>query len=560
MAGNYWYARSFGLYEDDYFFTIQAYGWDWANCWAHIKDAFLSWPQGRPVGFAFTHFFGWLTSRADSLMPGYALGAAILFTNAALLWRLAGRLLPAVPALVVAGVYCLYPVDASRMILMHRAFQLLNFTFLLLAFHAYVRGGRILPYIFAACSLLTYESFFFPFLLAPLFVRHPREVRVLRWVIHVAVCAGVVGLALVTRKHLGDSRLGEVFGSTQEVIGRVIKSMGIGPWTAAKESVLRIAEALRHSDFLQWSLIIGAIGVVFALHPIAPDQPANARPDAADKTTPAWNYAWLLAVSLVTMAVGYVLAFRPDNYPPVATIGRLSGFVAAGSLGAAFAVGSLFALLELGWKGRHVSRLLAGLVLGCLVSFGLEMQRTDYVQSWIQQKEFWQPVLATSGEWTPGVPVIVNVEGHGGAIETPGFPAAWTVNSAPMLAPYVFNYPPEWAANDKEPETRQPRVYGYSLGMKSTDSGADRIILVAPPWADKSLWPLLANGRFIYFGYIQGQLRRIDTPIVLDGHTLTPKARPEVTPSSLPPSKLYRMLFEPPSYWPTFGRAYSYPH
>ena len=37
--------------------------------------------------------------------------------------------------------------------------------------------------------------------------------------------------------------------------------------------------------------------------------------------------------ALVAAAAGYVLAFRPDDYPPVINLGRLAGFNAPASIG-----------------------------------------------------------------------------------------------------------------------------------------------------------------------------------------------------------------------------------
>ena len=549
LVGNYLYVRSFGIYEDDYFYTIPAFQWSGGECWAFMRHHLLAWTQGRPIGYAANDLITWLSARGNSLELGYAFGAALLVTNTLLCYRLAATWFAPLGAFAAAAVYCLNPADTAKVILMHRSFLLLGSTFLLSAFLAYRLQRLWLAYLAAAAALLTYETFFFPFLAAPLLLLSWKEFSWRRLLGHGAICGAILVLVILIRRSRGDGRISETLGSLREVTDKAAHAVLLGPWTCLRLLVLRPWDALRSSSPGQWLVMLSVIGATVAVFP-------GTAALAALRNGREKILSFLLfgVGCLVLLALGYVVAIRPDNYPPVVTIGRLSGFNAPSALALGLLVGALVTLLAGVLPRPRVIAAVTGLLLGTLVSFGLEVQRVDYVTNWQQQRAFWATLLADSGEWDSGAVVLVQIEGGAGRPCTPGFPPFWMVNYPPLLAERLVVPPAARPGGTFLP----PHVFGFHLGTKVADVPAGRQ-LQTPPWSDAALWPVVADGRFLSYDFANGHLARRTAPFTLDGHVLTPKPLPAAPLPPLANTHLYQVLFGAPPAWPSIGSARNYP-
>lgn len=549
FVGNFLMARLFGLYDDDFIFVMPAFTWSSSEAWSQITNAFRHWPQGRPVAFGLTYLLSYLSAQASSLGMGYLIGFAIILLNAFLLHQLARRFLSGPAALFAASVFVLYPADTSKVILMHRVFLHLNLTFLLLALLCYVSGKRWQAYLIAPLCFLTYEPVFMVFLMAPLLVRSLRELSWKRCVLHGMVCVASVLVLLVVRKNLGDERVGETFAQPLEVIQRIAQSLYIGPKTVLTTLVSRPFEALHATDALVWIAVLLCAGV-FAAGSRVSDQGSDEA-----KSLQRVASIWIAGVGVIGLLLGYLICFRDDYWPPIMTIGRLSGYHAAGSVGAALMMGGLLGLvLDLYAKLRYWLIGGAALYCGLLVSFGIEVQRIDYVNHAEQQARFWRNIIETSGEWTPDTVVLVDISGNDSSRPfTPGMPLWWTVNFAPIMLDRLVQWPAEWGVNVKF-----PRVFGY-LDNFETSSAGDAITVKSPPWLGPAYWPTIRNHEFIYFRFENGRMVRVTDPVLIGGREFLPKAWPEDSPPLLRTSQLYNTLFVRNSDWQTILGARNYP-
>lgn len=561
FLGLYLYVRRFGLYEDDYYFTVGPYLWNWATFKAYLSDAWHSWPQFRPLGFSLTYIITYATAQFGSLLPAYGLGLVLNATNGYLFYRLARKAVRHWIAFTAACVFVLYPADTSKAILMLRGFELANLTMVLSAILLYVNGRRGPAYLLACACLLTYEHFFLPFLLAPFVVEAGRRFSWKKFASHWAFCALLPAALMVARKLAGDVRSTAVIGAPGDALRRMMSACFIGPWTAVSTMVERPWDALLHSSLLQWSMIaVGAVVVAWTALRVRPSGPSGARDGS--------GLGWLLAGGLVCFALGYVIAILPENYPPVVNIGRLSGFNAPASVSACLFLAALAEWILVRTRlPERAAVWAAGIYVGLLISVGIQIQTTDYVASWRAQKQFWTTILATSGEWHPGTSILVDVnQAPKGSFDTIGFPRNWMVFDALMgtrdlMAPSVWR---AWTAQPKD--GAPPTVFGIwkDLGWKRQ---GDRYLLGTPPGFDAGRQPLVADGTFLHFGFVGGSLARTDAPVVLRNLTLRPIPAPRSEPAPQPFSRLYRILFSNPSPgpelggnpWPSLLRAKSYP-
>ncbi len=558
FVGNYLYVSDFGVYEDDYIFVTPGFLWRGRDALNVCLDALRRWPQGRPVGFALTYLLSYLTGRFDSLTPGYLAGYAIQWVNAALFFALASRFVSRAPALVATAVLALYPVNGAKQMLELRVFTGLNLTFLLSAFLLWTRGRRVAAYATATLCLLTYEMLFFPFVIAPLLVRSWAEVRWRRVAAHAGMCLAIPAALLVVRRQLGDPRVAETLGSAGLVLKRIVVACAVGPFTSVRGLVQRTWDGLwRASGTGAIAGALVALGAALLLDAMTRRAPGAPEPDggsAPGKVGP------LAAAGLLGLLAGYVLAFRDDNYPPIADVGRLSGFNVGGATGACLLLAAgLASVLDASRPRRRRAWVaLSALLVAGLVSFGIELQRRDYVESWRQQREIWSAVLATSGEWTTSTPVVVDLDAGDSMLRsTPGFNQAWMLSYAPYAARQLVELPEPLCLHE-EGGSWTPSLFGFSrtVGREAIAGG---VRLAVHPWlGGTAAWPVLRDGEYILMRYAGERLRRSAEPLDTGVGTVRPRSPPAEPPPPLRPTRLGSVLMGPRPEWPTFRRARNY--
>lgn len=555
FAGHYVLMERFGLYEDDYFFTAPVYPWNAERVFTYVADAWRSWPQFRPLGFSLTYLVTWVTAQGESLTPAYLSGLGIQTLNAWLVYRLCARHTLRPAAFIAAAIFLLYPADTGRTLLMLRVFQHLNLTFILTALLLYSTRRTALALVVASCSLLIYEHFYLGILVAPLLVTRLNPIDWLGLVRRYLLLALPPVALLVSRYFLGDSRAGDVVGSPLNAAGRSLQAMLIGPKTTLLSLSERPWDALRHSDTTQWIIVITVAVLVAAVAwIIRRTEPAP----IAENDNPR-ALITLSLLSLGCLMASYVLAIRPDNFPPVVNLGRLSGFNSPGSIACAITIAALLSLvLRFSRQWSIILLGTGGLYVGLLASFGYEVQRADYARHWDQQRNIWEPVLNTSNEWSEGMPIIIDMDsGDGSNFQTPGFSVYWLVYNAPWGID-AFTKRPSSAGGST-------RAYGFTRTLGFTEENGAAKLHVPPQ--DPLLRPHIADSKFILFTFQDGRLVRSFAPWPLKNQSYLPKSLAAIDghpPATM--SRLHNMLFlRPrsetisPSTWPSYLRGRHYP-
>ena len=557
FCGNFLFARLFAVYDDDFMY-LPAFSWTWEEAWAQVYQDFITWPQGRPLAYGLGHLIFFLTAKTQSLGLSYLTGFLFLLLNAILLNRLVRPFLSNVASLLAVTVFILYPADTSKIILMMRVFAQLNLTFLLVALLMYVRGWRWQSYLVAALCFMTYEPTFLPFLLAPLLVSTFREVSWRRVLQHILICGGIMMLLLVLRSHLGDPRLCKTIDSPLEAISRICQALWIGPRVALTALLLRPLEALIRTDPILWVVVLLCSGAFYLLSCYLEKKEGEDH-----QARPVSSLPWIATVGAVGLLLGYALCFTEDYWPPIMTIGRISGYHATGAVGASLLVGALFGLaLEKLPRLRPCLIVGAAAFCGLLVSFGVEVQRIDYIKHADQQSRFWRTVLETSAEWKPDTVIMVDISGDDPSRPfTPGMPLWWTVNFAPLILEHLVDWPAEWEVITPAGSPRAlkyPRAYGFLESMETVWEG-DVLTIKTPAWLGSPWWPRIRDGQFILFRFVGGRMVRASEPIKLGGRYIMPMGRATEDGVSLPQSRVFRLLFEKETNWRTIQKAKNYP-
>ena len=551
FVGKFWFASGFGFYEDDYLQILPFYAFKLGDTLQRAWFDLRTWPHGEPIGFAIADLHAYFVTRFDTLLVGFLLGLILVGLNGCLFYRLAKRFFPDFAAFIAACVFVLYPADTSEQIIMNQPWQLFNLTLVLLAFLFY-RKNITLSYGLAVCSLLSYEHFFFPFAAAPFLLARGERFSFKRCLSHAFFIVISATCMILIRDFIGEPRARDVTGSPAEVLTKIPSSIGLGLSNSVGTLFARISDALLHGSAFSWGIIIVAtIAIALVMRRTnSPDTVSEAEPEHS------WQDLLILAGgALFAAAAGYVLAYRPANYPPILNLGRLSGFNAPASIGVCILVGcAITALSRLGAVVYEILAWGSTVAIGALVAAGVYIQQVDYVASWNQQKSFLQQLFATSNTWTPDSVLVIDLDNSDRkSMSTPGFPVYWVSVDLPDVVPQLMH--PLALQEFGKDHQACPIAVGYSRFMTPVAAEPGGVKLDMEDHA-----PIhIKDGNFQLFQIHQGRLIRVSDPTWSIAGVQLHQQSPQATRQwGLPLSKPGTILLQGP-LWPSVDNGIMYP-
>ena len=161
FLSHFWYFRSFGLYEDDWFQVPRMFA-SWDQIGPAILRHILHFTNGRPLHYILPPIIGGLNAAWGGLPGIYLGGCLIVVANVLLFYFLSRRFLPQVVAGAGALLFCLFPADTTRLFINNFHGMQTSLTFLLAASLCYLSQRRVLSYFLISAALLTYETAFWP--------------------------------------------------------------------------------------------------------------------------------------------------------------------------------------------------------------------------------------------------------------------------------------------------------------------------------------------------------------------------------------------------------------
>jgi hypothetical protein len=517
FTGIFLYSTFFGAYEDDYPETLPFFQGNTTHFLDTVALFLKNGPEGRPVSWALNVALDYLLGHRLNLEYGYLAGWVIFTLNAYLVFALLKKVLNQNAAIVGALFLLLLPFDLSKPILMHRAFVYLSMTFLLVGLNlsnSRSKWLRWLAYPAAYLSLVTWEAFFLPFLFAPLLWFEKSKRWVIRAGLHVAIWIAMLGLTLLVRYLSGEDRVVALAGGGQGMLSKMLMAVLIGPAAAATATVTRPFEALFHAE--PTSLLLGMFVAAAVFYFLA----GSKQSQVVGPLLGNLKFLAAMVAGIAAVLFPYVLMYRPGYFPPNTTIGRLSAVHAPAEPGFCILVSGLYFVMErlLNRFRILVVSLFAGF-FGCLMAFSLHIQKTEYVEGWLAERQIWTQIGGLVPDLKEGMHVIVDL---------PNLPSSqmfrlFWLDSAYASLDQLFVFPKEW-----EHSPSLTGLYSWCDYEKTADS----VTLKIPSWVPAA-WPTLRSGNFILLREQNGELQRVNGPVDIFGVTLTPKPREPAPPLRL---------------------------
>jgi hypothetical protein len=544
FTGIFLYSTFFGAYEDDYPETLPFFQGRKTQFLDTVASCLKNGPEGRPVSWALNVALDYLLGHKLNLEYGYLAGWVIFTLNAYLIFALLTKVLNQDAAIVGALFLLLIPFDLSKPILMHRAFVYLSMTFLLVGLtlsNSRSKWLQWLAYPAAYLSLVTWEAFFLPFLVAPLLWFEKSKRWVIRAGLHVAIWIAMLGLTLLVRYLSGEDRVVALAGGGQGMLSKMLMAVLIGPAAAATATVTRPFEALFHAE--PTSLLLGMFVAAAVFYFLAGSKQSQGVGPRLDNL----KFLAVMVAGIAGVLFPYLLMYRPGYFPPNTTIGRLSAVHSPAEPGFCILLSGLYLLVErlLNRYRILVQCLFAGF-FGCLTAFSLHIQKTEYVEGWLAQRQIWTRIGQLIPDIREGMHVVVDLKN---LPSSQMFQPVWLNGESSTSLEQLFVFPKEW---------HDPPTLSGLAPWSDHEKTADSVTLKEPSWRPDD-WPTLRSGNFILLREENGELQRVDEPVDIFGVTLTPKPR-EPAPA-LKLTSLGRRLLMPKDSrdWPLLRRAVQYP-
>lgn len=545
-GARFWHSSGFGLYEDDYTKIPWAMGMTWSEVWHQVSEYFrLLGDNAKPLHAALIFLLSFASSRLGGLQAAYVVGFLVVASAPILFYLLLLRVSDRSLALPGALAFALFPADTTQAFLTHALGLQWSLVFLLLAFHAYLSGRRVLAYGLAVLILITYETPFLVFLAAPLLGTRWDRSAGRRLVGHVLILLVLIGLVVMVRFAIGEARVSSI--EPLRALRIAFGHMALGPIAILGLAIYRPYQLLQSLDLetaLAWlGCLIVVLASLWTLGRAPGREEAALRFDLKSGMASLGSRErlseWLSSLTLhsrLLLVGGGMLALA---YPLTLT---LSAFESAGRatrvhLGAAVGGSLVFAVLAstlLAAARRNVAaRLLrAGLamLLAAYFAFGFVIQR-DYRTAWSLQRTFWSDLIRLAPDAGEGTAILVD---PAGLIDVAQIGAnTWNL---PRILERLYDFPESWQA--------PPRVYRLREGWSDrivTEAGMFRLdgtTVNAPP----SLYGEALPQNVILIDTSSGSLVREAGPIVLQGRTYHLQSASTAVLDTLPRGPLYAVM------------------
>lgn len=465
------YLNSFGFYEDDYYNIPPYLNIPAGELFGLIKINLTNWLQGRPLSFL-PYVFS-LTGFTIAGLPGLYLIAFIINTiNGFLVFLILKSIIsePGIFALSGTLMFCLFPSDTTKTLLIHSYLYQMSVMFFLCATYLYLNNHKLISYLIALLCLFSFESMFILFFAVPFLQKNRSHDFKKSYLIHLTVLVSFLILSFLYRKISGETRVEELTGNAADYFFKSAVSFIAGPLVNLYLLIRAPFATLKSIDLISFLFVI--VFVIVLYNVLSKMKPQNADDFKSkffnlglNRLKFQFNYTVserlneclkLIPVSVLFVCFGYVLSFT--HYPPTAVAGRLTSV----HIPAAFGVSLLFAIcvtsvLELLSNDRQ-KIIWTGIVsfyISVLVGYGLIIQK-DFVKSWENQRNFWTRVINLCPDLEDNTLIILDNSNKKLPSTNYILSNSW---ADPVVLQRIFSYPKEW----KNP----PRLFVLNNGFEN---------------------------------------------------------------------------------------------
>lgn len=409
-VAHFFYFRDFGLYEDDYVFISDGIDGGRFYLWERLQY-FISWPQGRPVGFYLASLFSFIGYNLGGLPALYLTGFAIVTLNSYLFYIILKRTSSETLALMGGLAFCLFPADTTKILLTHAFILQTSLTFLLVGTFCYLSNRKIISYFLVMGSLLSYESVFIVFFAIPLLKDKWNKKLIYELIKHAFILILMMLLIVSIRTLTGESRVIKMNSELSSIPGKIISSIIIGSSTSMSLFFTTPFSAIFEWNKITWLVFVVTLAFfIYVIQKLNFNYFEKVEDNLLTRTnsgafnkhinldTSYLKTLKLLITGVILLCFSYPLSFSDPHYPPATEYGRFTSEHLAATFGGSLifaCVSSLIFYIANTSQNKKCLSIILAFYLSILVGYHFTIQR-DFKQSWQNQREFWTGVIAAS--------------------------------------------------------------------------------------------------------------------------------------------------------------------
>ncbi len=529
---HFWGVNTFGLYEDDYEFIGKPIATNLNGIIVLIADKFLTFYQGRPLGFSLAYALSFISFYIGGINAIYFSGYLIVIGNTLLFYRLMWRLTGSLKIAAIGGLaFCLFPADTTATFLTHSLGLYPCVTFFLLATHAYLSDRQWLAYAAITASLISYETCFLLFLIVPL-LKNKWNPRIINKLIkHAGILGTILLITIVIRKLVGESRMVEL--NPLAAIGISIWHTILGPFISLGMYLYRpIYTVVNWRLELVIFVPICTILLWVILERLGSKKIYSYDPAVSDQIIPR-SQLWVVSMIMLLLAYPLTIILETGHIDGRGSRVHLAAIVGGSML---FALGGdrLLSIAKTNIQKRLVSIALAT-IFSLLVGFGLIVQN-DYRLAWAQQQNFLTSIIKLCPDLEEGTSIFVNRN----ELHNPQQIEAYSW-SMPTLLARIYEFPQQWQVI--------PHIYPVDKNWQKQIDNPDLLPLSKiTEWLTfipKQHPGVVKTQDVIMLKMIDDRLTRLDRLSLESGIILNFKPRNSSAKLNFPTLPLYPYLIQP---------------
>jgi len=472
FLGNFSGFLHFGIYEDDYWYVVNPINLSTRELlsflWNNITN--IEFGQGRLIGMnlplLMIHFF----FKLGGLSAVYIAGMLLISLNAYILYIILRKNYGALLGILAAVIFLVFPADTTKPFLTHIYQLQLSLFFMLTGFYFLSKDKFLVAYIFAFCSLLTYENAFLPFVFAPFLLNLRWDRKLFRQgLVHLVICGVMIMAIFIFRKLAGEERVASL--TLADIIKKTLASFLIGPATtlisfinAPIQAFIFMKESL-NTMLVSFALIFVSFLLLFnrfvfsdkkeKLHFNLKSLSGN-----IEISEELRQFLQLFLISAVMLVSAYLFSFT--HYPPNFLQGRMTSVHFGAAIGAAvFMANLLYYLIYLLKQKKYIGFLLVSAFFSFLAGYSAHIQK-DYINAWHNQQAFWAEIVKLCPDASENTLILIDMDDLDSTefIETHTWPM-------PAVLEQIYQLPDTWAHPPKVIPYRSWSDFQYDTDLRS---------------------------------------------------------------------------------------------
>lgn len=456
FIANFFYFKDFGFYEDDYYHITVNLSSTLSDMLTMIWVRVTNWFYGHPLIFI-QDVLTYTGMKLGGLQTLYLISYFILTLNSFLIYLILKKVYPESDVFAVSGamMYCLFPVNSTKILLAFSFSLQIALTFLIISSLLYLSGRRISSYFTILGALFLYDSAFMVFLGVPLLkLKWDKEFRK-EFVKHVLILFVMLGIIFAIRFFMAEEKVLYILKDPLRFLGEAGKNIFDGLYMTAFSFLRTPFSALKNISLNMLPLAVLSLIIFAFLFYKKRNINGESAEEISGQASQTKSYSIvsrLIIVSLILTALSYSLPLL--FYTADVSFGKMTGVHTASAFGGSILFASLCLYVVELFEKRNLKRIATGVIsvyLTLIVCYNILIQK-DFVKSWKDQEKFWTSVIELCPDLTDNTLIFV-LQNQNNKLPQQKFilSNSWT---DPITLRQIYNFPDYW----KKP----PRVFVFN--------------------------------------------------------------------------------------------------